>query len=85
MALYRAWQIDAECHVFFDECATSFELLNESLLLDLDRAPVADYDTRRPHSSLGCTAPLAMPIIAPQLAVAPRYTTPRRYPVVTLR
>jgi putative transposase len=35
------------------------ELLNESLFLDLDQARqiitawVADYNTRRPHSSLG--------------------------------
>jgi putative transposase len=41
------------------------ELLNESLFLDLDRARqmiagwVADYNTRRPHSSLGYKTPAA--------------------------
>jgi transposase InsO family protein len=41
------------------------ELLNESLFLDLDQARkivtawVADYNTRRPHSSLGYSTPAA--------------------------
>jgi putative transposase len=41
------------------------ELLNESLFLDLDQvrqivtAWVDDYDTRRPHSSLGYSTPAA--------------------------
>jgi putative transposase len=41
------------------------ELLNESLFLDLDQARqlitawVTDYNTTRPHSSLGCRTPTA--------------------------
>ena len=41
------------------------ELLNESLFLDLDQARqmitawIADYNTRRPHSSLGYKTPAA--------------------------
>jgi putative transposase len=41
------------------------ELLNESLFLDLDQARqiitawVADYNTKRPHSSLGYRTPAA--------------------------
>jgi transposase InsO family protein len=60
------------------------ELLNENLFLDLDRARqmiagwVADYNTRRPHSSLGYKTPPAMPIVSPQPAIALRYVRASR-------
>ena len=48
------------------------ELLNESLFIDLDQARrlfgawIADYNTTRPHSSLGYKTPAAYAITAPK-------------------
>jgi putative transposase len=56
------------------------ELLNESLFLDLDQARqiiaawVADYNTARPHSSLGYRTPAAYANHLTQPAIALRYT-----------
>ena len=68
------------------------ELLNESLFLDLDQtrqiivAWVADYNTTRPHSSLGYRTPAALPIISLQPAIALRYmTAPRAVRLLTPR
>jgi transposase InsO family protein len=60
MALHRAWQADAEwLHRIVQRPGLRDELLNESLFVDLDQARQligawgADYNTARPHSSLG--------------------------------
>ena len=60
------------------------ELLNESLLLDLDQARqiitawVADYNTTRPHSSLGYRTPAAYADHLTATALRPRaYQQPR--------
>jgi putative transposase len=51
------------------------ELLNESLFFGLDQARQAiavwanDYNTERPHSSLGYTTPRSMPPISPQQTI----------------
>jgi len=68
------------------------ELLNESLFLDLDQARqivaawVTDYNTRRPHSSIGTRRRRPMPIISPQPAIALRYLrAPRAVRLLTPR
>lgn len=66
MALHRAWQADVR-HGFIESFNGRMrdELLNETLFLDLDQARqiigawVADYNTARPHSSLGYQTPTA--------------------------
>ena len=65
MALHRARPADAErLHRSFNGRMRD-ELLNESLFTNLDQARrligawVADYNTARPHSSLGYKTPAA--------------------------
>ena len=65
LALHRTGQTDAErLHQSFNGRMRD-ELLNESLFIDLDQARqligawVTDYNTARPHSSLGYKTPAA--------------------------
>ena len=65
LELHRAGQTDAErLHQSFNGRMRD-ELLNESLFIDLDQARrligawVTDYNTARPHSSLGYKTPAA--------------------------
>ena len=65
MALHRARQADAERLHRILQGRMRDELLNESLFIDLDQARqligdwVTDYNTARPHSSLGYKTPAA--------------------------